>query len=257
VWLREHPSVIEPMTYGVLGLELLGPCLAFVPVYTGVCRLLTIAIFWAFHVGLATAMNIGLFPLFSMVAWLPFLPAQAWTWVGVGAVTDATEERSWRSRMASVIAIVLIGYVAVLVGERAGMLPRVLPAEARALGTALRLQQAWGMFAPNPANVTVQYEVRRRLSDATAVYEPASTSFRWTVYLWRAGAERSPESPLARSVGLFARYRCVESSRGAGTRTDRLELLAHRSRIRAEGAQPPVTRTLVEVPCPPTGDPGS
>lgn len=250
VWLREHRSVLEPMTYGVLGLELFGPFLAFVPVYTGAFRLVTIALFWAFHVGLATAMNIGLFPLFSMVAWLPFLPAQAWTWCGVRATTDATEGYSWRSRMASVIALILFAYVAVLVGERASLLPRVLPAEARALGTALRLQQTWIMFAPNPANLTEYYEVRRRLSDGTAVYEPASTSFRWTVYLWRAGPERSSKNPVARSVGLFARQFCVDSSRGAGTRTERVEILAHQIRIRPDGPENPVTRTFLDVPCP-------
>jgi hypothetical protein len=249
VWLREHRSVLEPITYGVLGLELLGPFLAFVPVYTGAFRLLTVAMFWAFHLGLATAMNIGLFPLFSMVAWLPFVPAQAWAWCGVGATTGAPEVRSWRSRTASVIAIVLIAYVAVLVGERTRILPRVLPDEAQAVGTALRLQQGWSMFAPDPSNVTTPYEVRRRLSDGTAVYEPASTSFRWTVYLWRAGAERSPESPLALSVRLFARYLCAESSRATGPRTEHLEILAHRIRIRAGGAQDPVTRTVVDVPC--------
>ena len=250
VWLREYRSLIEPMTYGVLGFELLGPFLAFVPVYTGAFRFLTIAMFWAFHLGLAATMNIGLFPLFSMVAWLPFLPAQAWTWLGVSATTHVTEDRSWRSRMASAILIILIAYVAVQVGERAGMLPRVLPAEAHAVGTALRLQQAWNMFAPNPFTVTVQYEVRRRLSDGTVVHEPASTSVRWMVYLQRVSPERSPESPLALSVGRFARYRCSDSSHGAGIRTERLGILAHRIRIRPDGPEALITRTLADVTCP-------
>jgi len=250
IWLREHRSVLAPMTYGVLGLELLGPFLAFVPVYTGVFRLVTIGLFWALHLGLAMTMNIGLFPLFSMVAWLPFLPAEAWTWFGVRATTDAIEGHSWRSHMASAIALILIAYVAVLVGERASLLPRVLPAGAQAVGTALRLNQTWVMFAPNPPDITVSYEVRRSLSDGTAVYEPAPTSFRWTVYLWRAGPERSPESPVARSVGLFARYLCIDSSRGAGTRTKRVEILAHQTSIRPDGPEDPVTRTLVDVRCP-------
>jgi hypothetical protein len=139
-----------------------------------------------------------------------------------GATTHAAEGRSWRSRVASAVAVILIAYVAVLVGQRSRMLPRVLPAEAEAVGTALRLQQAWSMFAPDPAKATARYEVRRRLSDGTAVYEPASTSFRWTAYLWRADTERSPESPVARSVGLFARYLCKDRFRGAGPRTERL-----------------------------------
>jgi hypothetical protein len=250
VWLREQRSVIEPMTYGVLGFELLGPFLAFVPVYTGAFRLLTIGMFWAFHLGLAATMNIGLFPLFSMVAWLPFLPAQAWAWLGESANTGVTEDHSWRSRVASAIPIILIAYVAVQVGERARILPRVLPAEAHAVATALRIQQTWNMFAPDPFTVTVQYEVRRRLSDGTAVHEPASTGVRWTVYLQRISPKQSPESPLTLSAGRFARYLCSDSGPGAGIRTERLGILAHRIRIRPDGREPLETRTLADVTCP-------
>ena len=252
VWLRDYRSVVEPMTYAVLAIELLGPCLAFVPFYTGTFRVLTIALFWAFHLGLAATMNIGLFPLFSMVAWLPFLPPQAWTWLRVGGKTDGLEHRSWRSRLATVIPIVLIIYVLVLVAERALLLPRVLPREVQAVGRVLRLQQTWVMFAPNPEKSTAHYELRKRLSDGTVSYESASTSFRWTVYLWRTGMERSPGSPQVRSVELFARYRCLGGSDDAGTRIERLEILAHSSRIGADGAALPVTRTLLDVRCPTT-----
>ena len=66
VRLRDYPSLLEPMTYGTLGLELFGPFLAFVPIYTGAFRIATVAVFWAFHAGLAATMNIGLFPLFNV-----------------------------------------------------------------------------------------------------------------------------------------------------------------------------------------------
>ena len=71
-WLRGYPGLLVPLTYATLALEWLGPCLAFVPSAAGVFRLAAVALFWGFHISLATMMSIGLFPLVSMVAWLPF-----------------------------------------------------------------------------------------------------------------------------------------------------------------------------------------
>ena len=35
-------------------------------------------VFWSFHIGIGLAMSIGLFPVISMVAWLPLLPSSFW-----------------------------------------------------------------------------------------------------------------------------------------------------------------------------------
>jgi Vitamin K-dependent gamma-carboxylase len=249
VRLREYPSLLEPMTYATLGLELFGPFLAFVPIYTGVFRLLTVGIFWAFHVGLATTMNIGLFPLFSMVAWLPFVPTEAWTWLGSRTGTEAAGTEDWRSRLASVTAVILLIYVVVLLAERARVIPRVLPAQAIAVGTALRLQQTWDMFAPDPPKATSREEIQKTLSDGSVVIEPASTSFRWTVYVGRVGSQQTRGSPLSSSLSRFALYRCDDTAPD-GVRVERLAILSHQRQIYADGPDEPVTRTLIEVQCP-------
>jgi hypothetical protein len=249
VRLREYSSLLEPMTYATLGLELFGPFLAFVPIYTGIFRLLAVGIFWAFHIGLAATINIGLFPLFSMVAWLPFVPTQAWTWLGSPS-TEAAGTEDWRSRLASATAVVLLIYVVVLLAERARVIPRVLPAQATAVGTALRLQQTWNMFAPDPPKATSREEIHKTLSDGSVVIEPASTSFRWTVYIGRVASEQARGSPLSSSMSRFALSRCSDTAPGDRVRVERLAILAHQRQIYADGPDEPVTRTLIDVQCP-------
>ncbi len=94
VRLGEYVDLLVPLTFASLALERFGPFLAFVPYYTAACRMLTIALFWGFHLGLAITLNIGLFPLFSMVSWLPFS-----TRCVVGTIRWSNQARSsatWR-----------------------------------------------------------------------------------------------------------------------------------------------------------------
>jgi hypothetical protein len=245
--MRDFPSLLEPITYGTLGLELFGPFLAFVPIYTAAFRLATVALFWAFHVGLAAHMNIGLFPLFSMVAWLPFVPTEAWTRFGAAASTAIERPSDWRSRLVSTAAAICLAYVVVLLAERARVIPRVLPAPVTAVGTALRLQQTWNMFAPDPPTVTSRLDVRTTMRDGSHVTKPAATSFRWIVYLGRVGVPRPPDHPLAQSLRRFALLHCTDDDAG---RVERVAIVLHLWEIHHDGLDEPTTGTLFDAPCP-------
>lgn len=248
VWLRDYPSLLEPVSYATLGLELFGPFLAFVPIYTPACRLATVAIFWAFHVGLALAMNIGLFPLFSMVAWLPFVPTEAWTRLGTSTRIGPAAPRHWRARVASGAALVCLAYVVLLLAERARVTPRVIPAPLTAVGTALRLQQAWDMFAPDPPTVTIRHHLRKTMEDGSQVVEPADTSFRWIVYLSRVDAPRPLDHPLAQSIRRFARQHCANDGSPDARRVARVAVVTEQRQIHDDGLSEPRSRAL-EVPC--------
>jgi predicted DCC family thiol-disulfide oxidoreductase YuxK len=77
-WLLEFPAFLRLMTSGTLLLEVLGPLLALSPVWTGPLRLLTVATFLSFHVGLGLSLHLGLFPWVCAAAWLVFLPSAFW-----------------------------------------------------------------------------------------------------------------------------------------------------------------------------------
>lgn len=231
VWLRGMPSVLEPLNYATLIVELFGPFLAFVPLQTGSFRLATIALFWVFHLSLAAAMNIGLFPLFSLVAWLPFLPPQVWR---QRSGSDERHDRTTaerRSRLESTLALVVLAYVLLLLAERTALVPRLIPGPILTIGKVLRVQQAWGMFAPDPPTTTARHEVRVVFSDGAELTAPAAASFRWTVYLYHFNARPAPDSPMAQSLRHFGMYQCerwrrapVEQSK---TAVDRVVLTAY------------------------------
>lgn len=243
VYLRAYPALHEVLTWATLGLELFGPFLAFVPVYTAAFRIATILMFWGFHVGLATAMNIGLFPLFSMVAWLAFVPTAAWERLGWPTTGGIGRPSTWLARLASATALVLMLYVVVLLAERARLIARRLPAPVTMAGTALRIQQTWNMFAPDPTRSTMRHELRMTLADGSQVVTPATTSFRWTVYLGRVSGARPP-GPLAHSLERFVRRQCGPPN------VDRVELLAHSHQNDLDGPVAAVTRTVAAVRCP-------
>jgi hypothetical protein len=213
VWLRQFVDLLVPLTFAALALERFGPFLAFVPYYTAAFRTLAIIFFWGFHLGLASTLNIGLFPLFSMVAWLPFVPAELWRRLGSSTRHGVQPPETWKSRTLAAGAFVCLLYVATLLSERSGIIPRVLPAPVLAAGTALRLQQSWSMFAPDPATVITRYEFEKTRADGALVPETVSTSFRSTLYVERVDLMRSDESRAA-SLERFARLRCGATNAG-------------------------------------------
>jgi hypothetical protein len=249
VWLRGAPSsVLEMLTYGTLAVELFGPLLAFVPIFTPAFRLLTIALFWGFHAGLAAAINIGLFPLFSAVAWLAFIPSQAWERIRSPAMRDYVPIRGAYARATSWLAILAIAYVVIFLAERWRFVPRVLPQAIHTVGWGLRLQQSWDMFAPDPPTRSHTLFVREIGSGGVVRTLPAADGIRPELYAGYLLA--LPPRERTSSSHRFARYWCNEGSNETGsTVIEAVALIVESRDIYADGTDPPTTQVLASVPC--------
>ncbi len=82
-WLVQFPTLTKAVTYATLVIELLIPCLIFIPYRTASLRLAAVLFFWTFHLGIEMTMNVGKFTYVSMAAWLLFLPSTFWELFGL------------------------------------------------------------------------------------------------------------------------------------------------------------------------------
>jgi hypothetical protein len=141
--LLAWPGLLTPLTHTVYWLEALGPLLIFVPWGKARLRAASVALFLAFHAGLAVTMNLGAFPYVCMVAWLSILPFEFWErWRPV--------EPSSRRSPAWSDALAAAAFAYVLCWNLRAWFPAILPEPLPAVGQALRIDQRWGMFAPEP-----------------------------------------------------------------------------------------------------------
>lgn len=154
--LAGHTTLCRLLTWGVLALELAGPC-ALVATSRPAVRLSLAVIFMTFHAATAVFMSIGLFAYVGLTAWLAILPTQAWAWC-TGQFSDAAPldaagtrpapRRSWES---SAVAAALGVAAASFVHDNTAWRARPLPAPLRAAVRLTCLSQDWGMFGDVPA----------------------------------------------------------------------------------------------------------
>lgn len=77
-WATNFPGFLQALTYFVWFLELFGPVLIFSPVLFLPFRLAMQALLILMHVGFLLCLNIGLFPLISILSLLTFTPGRVW-----------------------------------------------------------------------------------------------------------------------------------------------------------------------------------
>lgn len=82
-YLLNFPTFLKYMTFATLIFEFAGPLLAFIPIFSGPFRTLTVFLFWGFHISLIFTMILGMFSYICLVAWIPFLPT--WFWDKISA----------------------------------------------------------------------------------------------------------------------------------------------------------------------------
>ena len=196
--LREYPRCLEGLTFCTYWFEWIGPALAFLPWRTGFWRLLVVAGFWGFHLGLALTLHLGLFSYVAMTAWLVFLPAAIWDRLAIWTSSvrsaivrrvrprwDRLAPRLFR-RPAPAWFVPGWGSSVCVAGLLGGVLYvnylTLLPAGAARHGprwphhviAVLRLEQEWTMFAPCPTRDDGWFVVRGVLVDGSEVnlWEP-------------------------------------------------------------------------------------
>jgi predicted DCC family thiol-disulfide oxidoreductase YuxK len=78
IWFRQFEALLTPLTYYVWILEFIGPILIFSPILQRKLRILCLLAFITMHTGFFLFLEIGLFPLISIVMNLLFLPSWVW-----------------------------------------------------------------------------------------------------------------------------------------------------------------------------------
>src|SRR4030095_10626483 len=77
-YLLNFPRLLKFLTYSTVYFEMLGPFLAFVPIWNGPLRTATVFLFILFHFSMGLFLHLGPFSYVSSVAWLVFLPSWFW-----------------------------------------------------------------------------------------------------------------------------------------------------------------------------------
>lgn len=172
-----YPDLLRFLTHFTWYTEVFISLLLFIPVYTRFFRLLYIGILAGFHLGISLTLFVGLFYLINFASLAGLLPPEAMDWVDRKILPafrrlylnlQAASLRisfslpikiSWQVQMQPsaraqlpVLRQVLVGgllaYVLWWNLDVAVYKGRIMPQSSRWLGNLLRIDQYWGMFAP-------------------------------------------------------------------------------------------------------------
>ena len=166
--LGEHPEITRWLSRTVVWLELLGPCLLYVPFQTARLRLVVVFVFIIFHIGIAATVVVGLFSFVAIAAWLALLPREFWEafsrsskLISESKSTDLTSAApdhgaaigSRRLRVTGT-ALCAAALAVVVYVNWCNVAKKPLPEPAhRWLARAAQLaalDQSWGMFGESP-----------------------------------------------------------------------------------------------------------
>jgi hypothetical protein len=162
-YLLEYPGLTRWLSRGVVFLELIGPCVLFMPWARARVRMGLVAIFILFHLGIAATIKVGLFPWVGIAAWLALLPAETWNRPYSESARQARFSGSKLAIAGVALAVAVVVYwnVVVLAGARPS---RVLVR----LGNVTMLRQSWNVFA-TPSRFDAQFVYLGRLKNGKLV----------------------------------------------------------------------------------------
>ncbi len=249
-WLLRWPRVLQGITWGTLAIELLGPFLAFSPLATRRLRIAAVALFWGFHLGLASCLNIGLFPLFSMAGWLAFLPGSFWP-ARSAAAGARPEPAGWRPRTRSLAALAALAFFALATAQQFGA-PRVLPGFLGTAAETLGFRQGFGMFAPEPLRHSIAHRLLVRGARGRLRSAPAAQTLRAMLLVrnvTRVGERADQEPMLAGIREAFLRYQCRAWERRNPGRPPRSIALEQSWQGLDPGSALPERRIFAELRC--------
>lgn len=188
IWARDHlpAGLFRSLTYGTLVIEFALPALILCPWFGPWPRRLAIFLIWSFHGSISLLANLGLFSPVMMVFAVNLLSAEDHAWLAsrrtlaarVGRVRERLEQLHARLRLVEpgqaspprrtelgervdtalrwvregcVVVLLLCAFSqAVLENPRLlGAISHPQPRPVRAIIGYLRLNQGWGMFAPD------------------------------------------------------------------------------------------------------------
>jgi hypothetical protein len=261
--LAEQAALLALGTYAWLGLVAVSPLLL---VATGRRRTLLVAAFAGGHLFMLATLRLGVFPLVSVAALLPFLPAGVWDRVERASAGARSRLAGARRRPPApgrpvlgrldrpatrTVAALLLAFVFVWNAAAVGLV--ALPAGTASVDPS---ERRWDMFAPEPQatdawHVPVgtttageQVDALRGGAPVFDVVRPAATypTHRWYVYL----------TDLQRAPGLrpgFAEYLCTRWDRTHASDLARVELVVVTQPVRLDAPDPTERRSLGTYEC--------
>ena len=187
--LRELPLVLEIANWAWLGLLAASPLLVL---STGRTRIALVGAFATMHSGMLVTMDLGIFPLVSLLALIPFLPSPVWDSIERSRVvnhlrtavsprlTRLSERLSdgergssdpsggqWRERVARAIAAIALTSIVLFNAIALGFVPVPPPADDTLSGEYT--DSRWTMFAPHPPTTDRWYVATGRLASGDRV----------------------------------------------------------------------------------------
>lgn len=148
--LATRPALGRALTWGVLGLEIVGPLLLFVPARAGAVRAAVVLAFLALHAGIALCLEVGIFPAVSAVALVVFVPPWVWDrlrvrpprWAAAGGAS-APSPRALKVRETMIAVLIALGAWSNL----GSVIPAARPPRPIALALEWAgLAQDWSMY---------------------------------------------------------------------------------------------------------------
>ena len=151
------------LTRGTLILEKWGPLLLFIPFFTVSIRIAIILSFMLFHVGLFLALELGVFPIICIAAWVLFLPGQFWDFVffrrtpinretnnDLGEISSSNI--NWlESLVATFLLLIMLTSNMLHSGKMSEGFYEMGYKYVEPLANSLNLRQRWNMFSPHPS----------------------------------------------------------------------------------------------------------
>lgn len=170
-----YPLLLKYLTLSTFYIELFLPFLLLIPVFTSFFRLLVVGVLVSFHIGIGLTLFVGLFYLINMVSFLGLLPPLTLNWFEARLLPYLQNlgyrlrrfhfqvpvivrvQFPWqfpartRNQLKRVQEILVGMIVLYIIWWNLSDLPQVekkMPPYTRWVGTLLRIDQHWGMFAP-------------------------------------------------------------------------------------------------------------
>ncbi len=164
-FLTGFPGLLRIMSFGVPWFEVIGPLVMFVPVWTVRLRVVTIAAFALFQLGLGLCIQLHLFPWVSTAATLAFVPTELWDRL-VRRPRPAAGAVSRAHRVSQSAVAILLAYCVVAGLSALGLFE--LPAPLRQFANRLGVVEGWTMYAPQSAQWDIRFDVVTQRPDGTA-----------------------------------------------------------------------------------------
>jgi hypothetical protein len=257
--LPEAPGLLAAATYGWLALLVASPLLV---ASAGRIRAALAGTLFAAHCSMAFTLQLGVFPLISAAALLPFFPSFVWdrveevvgpTGARLGGYVESTPAgdprhegpgdrptrdipgQAVRDRAVPAVAAVLLVSLLAWNGMAVGLVDAPEPVAA----TAEPTEYGWDMFAPDPSSIDARLLATATTADGDAVD---------ALYGDPVAVDRPPSDARAYPTARWRKYLTLLAGDGAPARVDPLlAYLCDRSAGTAGEAVASVTVETVET----------